>query len=145
VLLKRYSCMPFKIPSAKAMQSNWWKGIAHPSGLTSFLDLVLRRSTSWHPEIQIWGIMDGNRVDIVTDGNGDLNDIYVRLDVRKIDCALIASICKFCQDNGIVFLLESGDVIYPKQVDLMNYIFRSSAFRFMEDPEEFLLALKRLN
>jgi hypothetical protein len=139
---RRYGSRPVAISSADIDAGGWWKGIRVPADLAERLLSILPQGSSWSSSIQTWGQEDGDRIDLVWD-NDELADIFLRVDVRRISYELLDKVLRLAQANRWVLWID-GHVLRPSLGQLLRAIQRSDAFRFVQDPKDFLLALDRV-
>jgi len=95
---------------------------------------------SWSTNIKIWGDFEGDRIDVLI-VNDRISEIFVRIDVRNISLVFMSKIVEFARSNRLVLLTSADQILEPSVKLLMNTIKRSSAFRFVLDPRDFLRKL----
>jgi hypothetical protein len=140
-LKRRYGSIPIAIPSADIDASDWWQGTSPPADLAERLSSFLPQASTWSRNIQSWGQEDGDRIDVVWANEG-VAEIFLRVDVRRISYALLDKVSRLARANRWVLWVD-GHVLRPSPGQVLRAIHRSDAFRFVQDPETFLLALER--
>ena len=95
---------------------------------------------SWSSKIQIWGDFESDRIDILSEGN-HIAEIFIRIDVRKINPIFVTKALKFAQANKLVSFVSPDQIFEPSPELLVNAIKHSDAFRFVVDPHDFLRKL----
>jgi hypothetical protein len=89
--------------------------------------------------VTLWGDPEGNRFDILkVDGR---TEIFFRIDVRNINLIFLSKITTFARANNLVILTSADQILEPSVRFLMKTIERSSAFKFVLDPKDFLKKL----
>lgn len=138
---KRYGGMPVAISRADFEETHWWMGCVEPDLQASFAKL-LPALESWSDSVQRWGDEQGNRIDVVTEGD-TLEDVFVRVDVRNISQVFLIGLLEIARRADCVLLLHDGRVIRPSFTKVLTAIRKSDAFRFVENTDAFLRALER--
>lgn len=142
-VLRTFEGIPVKITTDQFNSTGWWGNLEPlPEGFTSAFAKILPVADSWSADIKSWGSSDGNRIDLVSE-NGQPQDVFVRIDVRKVSYSFVIEIVRIAKENDWLFLSEGGEVLRPAFREVMFAIKRSDAFRFVENPEEFLQELER--
>jgi hypothetical protein len=99
---------------------------------------ILPQTKSWDDEIDIWGNPETNDLTIIREGN-QVECIQCRLDLRDNVFGLINSIINSAISLNCVFFIPSQKVIInPNLFELKKYISKSSAAKYIKDPEAFL-------
>jgi len=97
---------------------------------------VLHPEISWSHEIIQYGKTDETCLEISYDGN-ILSDIHCRIDVRNINKETLNEIVNFIVSNNAKIF--KGNVFYKATLEnLITIIRESNAFKFCENPFEFL-------
>jgi len=142
-VLRTFEGIPVKITTDQFNATRWWASLEPlPDWLNSAFAKILPAADSWSADIKTWGFSDGDRIDIVFE-NGHPQDVFVRIDVRKVSYAFVIELVRIAKENDWLFLSEGGEVLRPAFREVMFAIKRSDAFRFVENPEEFLQELER--
>jgi hypothetical protein len=93
---------------------------------------------SWSKVGRFFGEMDGDRVDVIFK-DGYIEEIAIRIDVRKLNRKFLRRIIDFAKSHGLVLIIvESQKAISPEVGHLLDSISRSKSFSFVENPNEFL-------
>jgi hypothetical protein len=133
--------LPIAIARADINAGDWWKGTKLPADFAERLSSVLPQGSSWSSSLQTWGQEDGDRVDLVWEDD-ELADIFLRVDVRRVSYDRLDKVLRLARAYRWV-LWTGGQILRPSLGQLLRAIQRSDAFRFVQDPEGFLLALGR--
>lgn len=139
-LRRYYEEFPSAITREEFEQRDWWEAVTVPHDLKDQLSTLLPSTESWSEYIQKWGEEDGNRIDLVYQ-NEHVADLFVRVDVRNISYVFLSGLIKLVQRNGWLMVTERGDLIQPSVANLLSSIRRSDAFRYVENPKDFLAKL----
>ena len=113
----------------------------YPADYQRRLDAVAPRAPSWSNEIQIWGMEDGNRIDLYLE-NGAPHDGLIRIDLRDPDPAFIRGTLAFLAASGCGLESEDGHWVEPNEGEFLVALRGSRAFRFVEDPARYLSRLR---
>jgi hypothetical protein len=124
--------------------TDWWNGKGLPSSYSSMLGGLLPQAASWDAEWEVFGTLDGNRVDVLAEG-GTIAEVRVRIDVRDPDLQLLEQLCTFAQEAKCVFLSPDGHVVEPTPEAIWVEIELSGASTFVRDPAGFLGRLRAKN
>lgn len=93
---------------------------------------------SWNKDLEIYGQMDGDRIDVSYEG-GIVSELMVRIDVRSVDKGLIQRLAGFAEHNQLAIIdLEKWVPIGAHARSLLAAILNSNAREFAIDPETFL-------
>lgn len=138
---RRYGSIPVAIAPADIDAGGWWKDALPPGNFTESLSKLLPQAVSWSSSINTWGYEDGNRIDLVWDDD-QLMDVFVRIDVRQISYDLVEKLLRLARINRWVPWVN-GQVLRPSLGHILRAIRYSDAFKFVQDPEAFLIALDK--
>jgi hypothetical protein len=83
---------------------------------------------------------DGDRIDVVW-CDRSLEEISIRIDVRRLSFAFLESVVEIATRHGLILLLEDGRAINPEVGELLEVIKISAASRFVADPIAFLRSI----
>lgn len=93
---------------------------------------------SWNKELESFGQMDGDRIDVSYEGTV-VSEIMVRIDVRRVDKDFIQRLVEFAKRNRVEMVdLENRVSIGAQERLLLAAILNSKAKEFVIDPETFL-------
>ncbi len=96
----------------------------------------LEELDSWSEEVRTWGSMDGNRIDFLKDGDGDL--FRVRIDLREPSLDFMKCVLVLANRWSMTLEDDDGKGLRPNLEDLVSSIKFSDAYRFVTDPKKFL-------
>ena len=119
----------------------WWSNFQAHSEFEGNIAALLPRMTSWSFEVDRWGSEDGDRIDIVREGE-KFSAVMVRVDTRRLSQYFLSGFVELAKKYNLVFRFGSGRVIRPSGGKLLGELRLSSAFRFSEDPKGFLESLE---
>jgi hypothetical protein len=137
-----FGLVPILVSREDFDRYDWWTP-GPAEGIATELSRLLPTTPSWSESVRIWGEMDGNRVDMVSEGS-DLLDVFVRVDARVISYQFLSQLCDLAQKYDCLLLTEGGYVIRPSLSKMLASIARSNAFKFVSDPDGFIRELSRL-
>jgi hypothetical protein len=139
-VLTLYGAIPPTIPRADFDSQVWWSGVDAPTSLRREIAKLLPPAPSWRKGLDIWGLNDGDRIDISWVGD-QLSSITVRIDIRQISHVFLIGLMQIARKNEWVLRMSDGSVLQPSLAAILTAIHRSDAFRFVGDPHAFLAAL----
>ena len=120
-----------------------WKDPLLPIDCEERISKFLREDNSWSPQIRMWGEEDGDRMSVLYDDVGQAEEISVRIDVRKPNHQFLEGLVAFANSIDAIFLvMEEYEIVEPKVDVLVKRMIQSNAWRFVEDPHEFLESFK---
>jgi hypothetical protein len=119
-----------------------WERYERRKALRASLAVLLPPAQSWTPEIQMWGSDDGDRIEIVGEGDA-ISEIVVRLDVRTISNKFVHGIVDIAKEYDLTILTNDNHFIMPDYNGILNAIKTSGAARFVKDPIAFLTAIEK--
>lgn len=123
-------------------KGDWWRDVTITPNIKAQLAKLLRPASSWSPRIEVWGIEDGDRIDVVGE-SGHVEDILVRVDVRDLSYKFLMEMTKVARENDWLILTQDNHVLRPSVKEVLRAIHRSDSFRFVRDPAAFLEKLAR--
>jgi hypothetical protein len=128
-----------RVPLAQIMDTAWWSTERLPSKYPQQLAAVAPVGASSTPELQTWGVADGNRVDVWSE-NGRATRVIARVDVRRLDAGFGAMLLQFARVADAVLVRRDGLVVEPI-VGAFGAALRSSdAWQYASDPAAYLAA-----
>lgn len=137
-----YRSIPVTIARSDFDETEWWDGVTATHELVEELSSLLPQLPSWQADIISWGEEDGDRIDIVSE-QGALKEVFIRFDVRRMSWLFIIEILRIARTRGLGLLTEDGHLLRPTPVEFSSAVRRSTAARFVSDPEGFLEQLKK--
>jgi hypothetical protein len=120
----------------------WWAGYGQVGEIEEELSKLLPPARSRDSERNTWGDEDGNRFDVLRDGQG-IAEIDVRLDVRNLSVPFLNRIVELARRHGLLVVTEDRQVLQPSLKELLAAIHRSRCFAYVSDPEGFLSQLAK--
>jgi hypothetical protein len=104
----------------------WWKYREYESiDFSSFNALSL--CESWTKEIIMLGNIDSDCVEVLMDKN-KVQEISIRVDLKKDYGGMVNSICKFGNDNNLCFLNVKLKVLFPERQIINQDIIDNNTF-----------------
>jgi hypothetical protein len=140
-IITRYRAVPILISKAELDRGDWWKSVSTMECLESDLSRLLPRLDTWSDQIERWGSEDGNRIEVIREGD-TICDVWLRFDVRGSSYAYLSCVVQVARRHDCMLRTEDGKVLRPSVSRLLTEIQGSSAFRFVENPALFLKALE---
>lgn len=102
-----------------------------------FFDAILPRAEPWSKDLTLWGDTKTNDISVWRD-NGDVSSIDFRLDLRENDVSLMNSLVDSAISlDCVLFIPGQYVIIKPNIFELKKYILKSSAAKYVKDPEAF--------
>ena len=108
-----------------------------PSDYRDQLNRFLPPATTWTPSIEMWGVEDGNRIDVVLE-DGQPVEGLARVDLRDWSLSFIIGLTEFARQAKLRIETESGVPLEPSRAAVAMALRTSPAFRFVDDPVHFL-------
>jgi len=142
-IVRRYGAVPIFISSEDFDSINWWASDVAADSLAAGLSSILPMLSSWSPDVRIWGENDGNRVDINVRGDS-IAGIFVRVDVRAVSTVFLTGIVTLARRHDLKARSSNGRLLSPTLRQLMEAIYSSPAFRFVENPTAYLASLQHV-
>jgi hypothetical protein len=140
-IITRYRAVPIHISKAELDRGDWWKGVSIVGGLKAELSGLLPRLATWNNQIERWGTEDGNRIEFMREDDS-ICDVWLRFDVRGNSYAYLSDVVQVARRHECMLRTEDGKVFRPSVTRLLTEIHGSTAFRFVESPEQFMKALE---
>jgi hypothetical protein len=110
-----------------------------PPDYRARLTTLLPVGRAWAPELEMWGEEDGDRIDVWPRVGTEGGEVLLRIDMRRFDPAWAARAFSTLRALGREFWPVWNDTAPIRDPDELELALRGSpAFRFAEDPEEFL-------
>lgn len=106
------------------------------SGLSSLLPLAV----GWSDTLQMWGEVDGNRIELYDDGTPP--ELLVRFDLQKPSPHFLLSVLEFARCWNYEITGTEGNPIPLTTEGLVTAIMHSPSFRFVSNPQGFLESLR---
>ena len=110
---------------------------------TSILSEELPINASWCTEDKLFGCLDTTCVEICF-LNSSIDEISVRLDITSLCKSQINSIINFAIANNLQILYD-GKKLSVSMDNICSIIYASDAFRYLNNPKQFLLQLSQGN
>jgi hypothetical protein len=70
-----------------------------PGGYREALGQLLQPAKSWHPQLEVWGTDEGDRIDVLSSEDGPV-EILARFDLRTWDPDLYKRFLAFVSTSG---------------------------------------------
>ena len=118
---------------------SWWEGVPLPSDYRTTLDGVAPRSGSWTPELETWGVEEGNRIEVRRNGAA-VTRIVARVDVRRLDAKFGAALLVLVRYLGATLVRRDGMVLEPTIGAFGAALRGTPAWRHANDPATWLAA-----
>ena len=139
---RHWPVVPLTISADEYDQLDWWSGTELLAEIRAELSFWLPQGRSWDPERETWGVEDGDRLDVLRDGNR-IAELFVRFDVRSLSRPFLSRVVDIAQRRQLLVVTEDRHVLRPSVKELMAAIRRSRSFAYVRDPDGFLNELKR--
>ena len=136
-VVPRRSLAAALVQPREAMDGDWWTSAPLPADLKGTLAVVAPPASSWDADLQRWGKEDGNCVDVWS-VRGRVARISARVDVRRLDAKFGAMLLHFVRIADAVLVRRDGLVVAPDVGAFAAGLRSSDAWRFANDPAEFL-------
>lgn len=139
--------------SAKSLYDNGqydsviaWENQIINTEIDNIISNILPKNNSWSSDLLIWGNEENNDIQIYTSTKGHIESFIVRLDLRRELDDYINKIVSLANElNCIFFVPEFKKIINANKQDLYTYIQRSSAKRFVDNPQKYFNDLPNQN
>ena len=100
-------------------------------------DAILPRAESWSKDLTLWGDTKTNDISVWREG-AKVSSIDFRLDLRESSIGLMNSLVdSVISLNCALFIPGQEVVIKPNIFELKKYILKSSAAKYVKNPEAF--------
>jgi hypothetical protein len=116
---------------ANADRGGWWSAQEFPPELESQLQAALPRLAPWAPGWDVYGVEDGNRIDILREG-AKIEEIKARLDARAPDTGFVESLVTITRFLNGVLLTPDLRVIEPDVYAIQEELAASPATAFVK-------------
>jgi hypothetical protein len=118
------------------LDTDWWSAERLPTGYSQQLTSIVPAGSPSTPELQSWGQVDGNRIDVWFE-NGRATRMTARVDCRRLDAKFGAMLLQFARVADAVLVRADGLVVEP-QVGAFGAALRSSpAWKYVTDPSTY--------
>jgi hypothetical protein len=141
-LVKVFPQIPARLEDRDLEEFDWWDSVSPPSEYADVLGRILPASDTWNKDVQIWGLQDGNRIQVVNE-QGHVVEISAFVDVRDLDMAFVNDLAEFALHCNCLILLKDLTLIEPNPYELVSRIEYSPAFQFVRNPERFMEQLRQ--
>ena len=142
-LMERFGGMPEYLGPDLFNSIGWGEGHQTRSNLAQFINPFVSPCPSWSVDIQMWGDEDGNRIDVVYEGEA-LKEIFIRVDAREQSNTFLKGIVELAHFCDALFWIMEKDKIIEPNVDTLTFeLKRSDAYRYVQNPVEFLKSIAR--
>lgn len=122
-----------RVALSQLVDEDWWSAERLPSTYSQQLAAVAPPGASSATAHQMWGVEDGNRVDVWSE-NGKPVRMTARVDVRRLDARFGAMLLQFARIADAVLIRRDGLVVEPL-VGAFGAALRSSdAWKHASDP-----------
>ncbi|EKD71906.1 MAG: hypothetical protein ACD_46C00070G0002 [uncultured bacterium] len=114
-----------------------WQPAKSAKSVEPLLSNIMPSKEAWHENLRAWGNEESNDIQLWVE-NGNIDSLKIRFDLRNdtedlkikvIDCSKKLS----CD----IFIPDTKEIIKPDIDALSKVISKSSAARFVENPEKF--------
>jgi hypothetical protein len=121
----------------------WWSDIQPSSGFEQQIDLILRGMDSWCTSMRMWGQKRGNDAHFVymDENKNRVEEIAFRVDANSISQELVHRICILARQLRGVLMTAEYEILVPEESMVLTALNRSTAKRFVDDPESTLHGL----
>jgi hypothetical protein len=126
-----------------AEEFGWWSDNQPSVGFEKQIDLILPQRGSWSASMRMWGQQHGDDAHIVyiDDNKNRVEEIGFRVDANAISPELVRRICILARQLGCVLMTADYEILAPDESMVLAAINRSTAKRFVDDPESTLRSL----
>jgi hypothetical protein len=115
-----------------------------PSGVgesfTQQVSVLLPPARSWNDDLRLFGEEDGLCLKVWFE-RGVVDEVTLRVDLRTPERKLLTRLLECLRDADCKLRLETWDVIAAEPLPFFAALRSSAAFRFVEDPRDFLRQL----
>lgn len=143
-LRARYGFIPTIVDVEVALDIPWWKDIrVCASEIRPFL-VVFGDVQEWSKNTEgmtCYGNDERDDIAVLTDTDGFIEELHVRLDVRQINRELFHSVIILAKQFDCLLMDSKGSLLQPTPQALGEAIFQSEANRFLCNPTGFLDSL----
>ncbi|MCP9494193.1 MAG: hypothetical protein MSG64_07040 [Pyrinomonadaceae bacterium MAG19_C2-C3] len=132
-----FSTVPPSLARKTFDEVAWWKNYQPVFDYESEIGSFLSPREFWSDEAKAWGEEDGTSIEVWFEQKL-VTDIYVRINVASLDVNVLEKLTGLTARCEALFLTADLEVIEPDLQNLTAHIKQSNAFRFVENPEQFL-------
>lgn len=100
---------------------------------------LLPEKKAWSRDLRIWGDEKSHDVQIWFEG-ARIEAFQLRLDVANPSSLLVKGMCRLACDLECIFATRDGKIIQPSVEEIVKAMMRSSATRFVRDPQGYIKA-----
>lgn len=124
---------------------DWWAQTQPPADYEERINHIASRYKSWSKDIIMWGCEEGDRIHVLLEEKEGrrVEEISVRIDLRKFSREFVAGVIHLASDFDCVLWVEPSSIVDPSMSSLCDAILKSRAAAFMRDPEGYLRSLLR--
>ena len=113
-----------------------------PADYRQRLSQMLPPGQSWHTDLDVWGVEDGDRVNVLM-GGPEPPEVVARFDLRAWNPELYQRFLHFVESiNASVRNAETGDAVPLSVEQFTGALQQSRAARFVRDPRAYLESLR---
>jgi len=114
-----------------------------PDYRTSLEALLPRATKTWTSEVEMWGVEDGDRIDVFTEP-GSKPEVLVRFDMRRWNPGLYEGfLALLSRLDARLERAEDGEDVQLSLAPFMTALRESRAASFVRDPEAYFEELRR--
>src|SRR4051812_15246586 len=124
------------------MVTDWWSAEHLPPGYSQQIGAIALPGSSSTTELQTWGDVDGNRVDVWSE-RGRATKLTAHVDVRRLDARFSAMLLQFARVANAVFVRSDGLVVEPLVGPFGAALRTSEAWRYASDPAAFIASYSK--
>ncbi|MBN1763843.1 MAG: hypothetical protein JW860_01175 [Sedimentisphaerales bacterium] len=142
VIINEQGKLPNLISEDEIIQMNPWQGKYLDFGI---LDEILPESSSWSPEIRIWGDNYGDNISVMFEGD-KVEWITIEIDIRGSYINFASNIISLAKKWDCLLFIQNenkGKCIKPELNDLINELHASLLYKYIHNPEDALRDLHR--
>jgi hypothetical protein len=133
IVPKRTLASTPRMALAQIMETNWWSTERLPSGYAQRLGAIAPPGAASAPEVQTWGTVDGNRIDVWS-VDGQAVRMTAHVDVRRLDAKFSALLLQFARTARAVLVRRDGVVVEPIVGAFGAALRTSEAWQHASDP-----------
>jgi hypothetical protein len=143
-LAKVFHDIPTRLDNHGSEEFDWWNQESPLSDYAEALDRLLPGLKSWSQEIQIWGVQDKNRVQIVRQQEYVV-EMSAFIDVRDLDMNFVEGLVGFAEQYKLMLLMDDMTLLEPNLYKLLLKIKGSAVMQFVKNPEGFIELLRQVD
>jgi hypothetical protein len=111
--------------ATRRFSDDWWTEASLPPNYRERLDAFVARASTTLPDAEVWGTLDGDRVDVWS-VDGRPVRVHVHVDVRRADSKFAAGLITFARAAGAVLVRTDGALIVEPTVTAFSRALRTS-------------------